>query len=116
MTVPLSRAELLTRTSTHQTSPAYSVAAITEQLETLPGWCYEAGFLQRTYRFTNYYETITFLNALAYVLHREDHHPELLVTYNSCVVRFNTHSVEGISINDFICAAKADAVFGQTYR
>jgi len=50
------------------------------------------------------------VNALAWIAHTEDHHPDLAVSYDRCVVRFNTHSVGGISINDFICAAKADAL------
>jgi 4a-hydroxytetrahydrobiopterin dehydratase len=50
------------------------------------------------------------VNALAWICNTEDHHPELAVSYSRCVVRFNTHSVGGISVNDFICAAKADAL------
>ncbi len=53
---------------------------------------------------------MAFVNALAWVAHPEDHHPDLAVSYNRCAVRFNTHSVGGISINDFICAAKVDAL------
>jgi len=84
---------------------------ITAQLTVLDQWTLDAGALARTYRFKNYYETLAFVNALAYVIHREDHHPELRVTYNQCGVRFNTHSVNGISENDFISAAKADAIY-----
>ena len=51
------------------------------------------------------------MNALAWVVHGEDHHPELVVGYDRCEVRFNTHSVGGITIFDFICAAKADAIY-----
>jgi len=50
------------------------------------------------------------VNALAWICHTEDHHPELAVSYSRCVVRFSTRSVGGISVNDFICAAKADAL------
>ena len=53
---------------------------------------------------------MAFVNAVAWVAHVEDHHPELLVSYGGCRVRFNTHSVGGISVNDFICAAKVDAL------
>jgi 4a-hydroxytetrahydrobiopterin dehydratase len=69
-----------------------------------------AGAIEKTFAFKNYYETIAFVNALAWICHTQDHHPELAVSYNRCVVRFNTHSVGGISINDFICAAKTDAL------
>lgn len=57
-----------------------------------------------------FHETIAFVNALAWVAHREDHHPDLSVGYNRCAVRFNTHAVGGLSVNDFICAAKLDAL------
>lgn len=91
--------------------PAMSAAETQEQLAVLPRWQQVEGALERCYRFADYYETISFVNALAWIMHREDHHPDLHVSYNRCTVRFNTHSVGGISVNDFICAAKADAVF-----
>ncbi|HHJ17933.1 MAG TPA: 4a-hydroxytetrahydrobiopterin dehydratase [Gammaproteobacteria bacterium] len=66
--------------------------------------------LQRGFRFRDYYQTIAFVNALAWVAHREDHHPDLEVGYNRCVVNYSTHSVGGLSENDFICAARIDAL------
>lgn len=87
-----------------------NAAEIAEHLKKAPGWALKEGAIEKTYRFTNYHETLAFVNALAWIAHREDHHPDLLVSYNRCVVRFNTHSVGGISINDFICAAKVDAL------
>ena len=66
--------------------------------------------IARTYKFKNYYETMAFVNALAWVAHREDHHPDLLVGYNRVQVRYSTHSIGGLSENDFICAAKIDAL------
>ena len=53
------------------------------------------------------------MNALAWIVHAEDHHPNLAVGYNRCEVRFSTHSAGGITDNDFICAAKADAIYAQ---
>lgn len=88
---------------------------VAAQLAALPDWRHADGALCRFYRFADYYETIAFVNALAYMVHREDHHPDLAVGYNRCEVRFNTHSVGGISENDFICAAKADAIFAHRY-
>jgi len=55
-------------------------------------------------------QTMAFVNALAWVAHREDHHPDLAVGYKKCVVRYSTHAVGGLSENDFICAAKVDAL------
>jgi len=88
-----------------------SAAAVAEQLRALPAWRHTDAALVREYRFADYYETLAFVNALAFMIHREDHHPEIVVAYNRCELSFNTHSVGGISENDFICAAKADAVF-----
>lgn len=73
----------------------------------------------RQFAFKNYHETLAFINAIAYVIHAEDHHPELVVTYSKCSVRFDTHTVNsgkgGLSMNDFICAAKIDAIYQQSF-
>ncbi len=90
--------------------PPMSTAQIQQHLHQVAGWAHTDGALEKTFSFKNYYETMAFVNALAYICHAEDHHPELRVFYNRCVVRFDTHSVGGISINDFICAAKANAL------
>lgn len=66
--------------------------------------------IEKTFRFKNYYRTMAFVNAVAWVAHQEDHHPLLEVGYNYCTVRYSTHSVGGLSKNDFICAAKLDAL------
>ena len=87
-----------------------SDAVVRGHLSQVSGWQLSEGAIEKSFAFKNYYETIAFVNALAWVVHIEDHHPELAVSYNRCVVRFNTHSVGGISVNDFICAAKADAL------
>jgi len=70
----------------------------------------DGGEIRREFRFKNYYHTIAFVNALAWIANREDHHPDLEVGYNRCLVRFSTHSIGGLSSNDFICAAKTDAL------
>ena len=66
--------------------------------------------ISRGFKFKNYYETIAFVNALAWIAHLEDHHPDLQVGYDRVLVRFSTHSIGGLSENDFICAAKIDAL------
>jgi len=65
--------------------------------------------IAHSYSFKNYYQTMAFVNVIAQIAHQQDHHPDLLVTYNSCTVTYRTHSVGGLSINDFICAAKINA-------
>jgi 4a-hydroxytetrahydrobiopterin dehydratase len=77
----------------------------------LDGWTIRDGReLVREFRFDDYYQTIAFVNGTAVVSHRENHHPDLEVGYNRCVVRYSTHSVGGLSRNDFICATKIDAL------
>ncbi len=68
------------------------------------------GSLEKTYSFSNYYETIAFVNAVAFIANAEDHHPDLALSYGKCTVRFNTHDVQGISVSDFFCASKVDAL------
>jgi 4a-hydroxytetrahydrobiopterin dehydratase len=75
----------------------------------LPGWVTENGVLAKTFGFDNYHQTMAFVNAVAWVAHREDHHPDLSVSYNRCRVEWSTHSVGGLSENDFICAAHVEA-------
>lgn len=85
-------------------------AEIDAHLRTAPGWALRDGAIEKIYTFDDYHRTMAFVNALAWIAHAEDHHPDLGVSYSRCTVRFNTHSVGGISINDFICAAKVDAL------
>ena len=86
---------------------------VRDQLAELPEWQYKDGRIQRAFSFRGYFDTIAFVNALAWVVHREDHHPDLGVHHNRCVVSFHTHSVGGISYNDFVCAAKVEALYAQ---
>ena len=85
-------------------------AVIQDHLAQVSGWHLNQGAIEKTFTFKNFHETIAFVNALAWICHTEDHHPELAVSHSRCVVRFSTHTVDGISINDFICAAKVDAL------
>jgi len=79
-------------------------------LERLDGWMREGDEIKKTFAFKNYYRTMAFVNAAAYVSHREDHHPDLLVGYKTCTVTYTTHAIGGLSENDFICAAKLDVL------
>jgi len=114
-----SATELLGKQCRHLET-ALSDQEIAEHLGALDGWARQEGKIVKTFAFRDYYETLAFVNAIAYVIHAEDHHPELIVTYNRCTVKFDTHSVNGgrggISENDFICAAKVDAVSRQGVR
>lgn len=80
------------------------------------GWSIDAAGkeINRACTFKNYYQTMAFVNALAWVAHAEDHHPDIEVSYNRCHVRYSTHAIGGLSENDFICAAKIDALLPAT--
>ncbi len=80
-------------------------------LKGLDGWALDGKMIARTYGFKNYYETMAFVNAAAWISNREDHHPDMRVGYNQCRVSYVTHAIDGLSENDFICAAKLDALF-----
>lgn len=99
----------------HQNRRALSATEVVTQLSKLNGeqalgWRLMEGALEKTFTFKNYYETIAFVNAVAFIAHAEDHHPDLAVSYSHCQVRFNTHDVKGISVSDFFCASKVDAL------
>lgn len=80
-------------------------------LRELDGWEQTGNEIAKMHLFKNYHETIAFVNAVAWISHREDHHPDLAVGYNQCRVRYSTHAIGGLSENDFICAAKIDGLF-----
>ena len=99
----------------HNNRNAMSATEIVTQLSKLNGeqalgWRLIDGALEKTYAFKNYHETIGFVNALAFIANAENHHPDLTVSFSKCTVRFNTHDVKGISVSDFFCASKADAL------
>jgi 4a-hydroxytetrahydrobiopterin dehydratase len=104
--------ELSNRHCQRDTARLGDEAARAALAEIHPEWrCVEDNKgIQRTFHFKDYYQTIAFVNALAWVAHAEDHHPELTASYNRCVVTYSTHSVGGLSENDFICAARIDAL------
>lgn len=87
-------------------------ARVAELLPQVPGWSLADGgdALERTFRFGDYHRTMAFVNALAFVAHRENHHPDLGVHYDRVEARYSTHDVGGLSENDFICAARASAL------
>ena len=86
-------------------------AQVAPMLKGLDGWARDGQVISKTYRFRNHFETMAFVNAAAWVSHREDHHPDMAVGYNECRVSYVTHAIGGLSENDFICAAKCDALF-----
>ena len=93
-----------------QSAAAISDDAVRDHLAQWSGWREADGAIEKIFAFKGWLETVAFVDALAWICHVEDHHPELRVSFDRCTVRFSTHSVGGISQNDFICAAKTDAL------
>lgn len=104
--------ELILRRCVQQKGPALTRTAAKTLMKQLAGWTMNATAkeIRRTFAFKDYYRTMAFVNAVAWIAHREDHHPDMAVGYNKATVVFSTHSVSGLSENDFICAAKIDAL------
>lgn len=88
--------------------PLMAVSEVMQRTADLPGWNYADNRLTKTFRFADYYHTIAFVNALAYIANRQDHHPDLSVHYDRVVVSFATHDAGGVTLNDCICAAKIE--------
>ena len=88
--------------------PALTEGEVACQLVPLKDWKVTAGKLEKVFSFRNHYEAMAFVNAVAWVSHREDHHPELTVGYRDVQVSYWTHAINGLSENDFICAEKLD--------
>ncbi len=91
---------------------ALDPAAIPARLLDLPEWQAIDGSITREFTFANYRATIAFVNAVANMAEEQDHHPEMTVGYRRCTLAYTTHSAGGaLSDNDFICAARADALY-----
>ena len=93
---------------------SYSATKIVANLAKIDNWKLVGDgptvAIEKTFTFANYFETMAFVNAVAFIAHVQDHHPDMSVHYNRCVVRFNTHDVGGLSISDFDCAAQVDTL------
>ena len=87
-----------------------SAAELQKHLKALAGWSHADKRLTKTFKFGNYYETMAFVNAIAYIAHKQDHHPDLSVHYNRVEVVYSTHDAGGVTLNDCICAAKVEAL------
>ena len=89
-------------------------AQVDELLAVLPGWklAEDRADIRKDYSFKDFVSALAFVNALGWIAERENHHPDLELGWGRCRVRFSTHDVGGISRNDFICAAKTEALLG----
>ena len=92
------------------TGAALAAAEVATLLAEVPNWAVLDGALQRQLAFSDYARLLCFVNAVGWLAQQQDHHPDLSITWGRCTVRWHTHSVAGLSINDFICAARVDAL------
>lgn len=90
--------------------PSLDKKSINNYLKLTPDWSVNNDYTEiyRKFNFKGFYKTMAFVNAVAWIANQEGHHPDLEVSYNSCLVKFTTHAINGLSDNDFICAAKVD--------
>lgn len=92
--------------------PPLDSKTVDNYLKQFPQWqlAAQGKEISRDFKFKNYYHTMAFVNAIAWMAHQENHHPDLEVGYNHCLVRYSTHAIGGLSENDFICVAKVEAL------
>jgi 4a-hydroxytetrahydrobiopterin dehydratase len=92
-------------------TPPLQQEQIKSLLQQVEGWIQQDKVISKTFTFNDFHHAMAFVNAVAWLSHREDHHPDLNVGYNKCRVEYTTHAIGGLSENDFICAAIVDALF-----
>ena len=93
-------------------SSPLSLEEVEQRLRAFSGWEHARGSLAKQFEFKNYYQTMAFVNAVAWIAHSQGHHPDLEVSYRSCRVSYSTHAIGGLSENDFICAARVEGLLG----
>ncbi len=90
----------------------YDRTAAETVMKDLPEWILsdDGKSISRDFKFKGFFRTMSFVNAMAWIANSENHHPDFMTGYNHCEVTFTTHAIDGLSENDFICAAKVDAL------
>ena len=100
----------LTALESRPGAPLLAASELEQRMKALAGWEHTDKRLTKTFRFAHYYETMAFVNAVAYIAHKQDHHPDLSVHYNRVMVVYSTHDAGGVTLNDCICAAMVEAL------
>jgi 4a-hydroxytetrahydrobiopterin dehydratase len=91
-------------------APLLPFTELSSRLAAMPGWDYAENRISKIFRFANFHDTMAFVNAVAYVAHRQEHHPEIAVLSNRAVVTFTSYDAGGVTLNDCICAAKVETI------
>lgn len=92
---------------------ALDAAQVDELLRQLPGWQRRGDAIVKDFRFADFHHTLGFISAVGFMANQEDHHPDLEAGYGHCQLLWSTHDVGGLSLNDFICAARVDALLAR---
>lgn len=93
-------------------SPKLNLSEIEQLITCMPNWTFNSQpFISREYKLSNYQQTVDLVNTIAKIADLNDHHPEVSFTYNTCKIRYSTHANNGITENDFICAAQIEQAF-----
>lgn len=92
-------------------APRLADAELRELLRTLDGWTLAGATIEKSFTFAGYADTIAFVNAVAWIAQRLDHHPDLVVGFNRCRVLWTTHDAKGVTRNDCIAAARVEQLF-----
>lgn len=92
--------------------PSIGKEKVSELLHQIKGWSVdgEVKVISKRFEFKSFAKTIAFVNAIAWIATQENHHPDVHFGYNYCLIHFSTHAADGLTENDFICAAKIDAL------
>lgn len=87
-----------------------SSKVLADRVSKLPQWAFSGSSIVKTYQFKDYHQTMAFVNAVAWIAHQTNHHPDLEVGYNKCVVRYSTHDAGGVTEKDFECAERVESL------
>jgi 4a-hydroxytetrahydrobiopterin dehydratase len=79
----------------------------------IPLWTPGTGAIEREFHFRNFREAMEFVNQVAALANEQDHHPDMYISYSNVRLTLSTHKINGLSMNDFIVAAKIDALAEQ---
>ncbi len=95
----------------HEKMEKLSEEVVRGYLSVLDGWELAEGALTRTFQFSDFLEAMQFVNMVGYLAERVQHHPDIVIQYNRVTVRFWTHAVDGITINDVLAAARVEWLY-----
>lgn len=73
-------------------------------------WKLDEQMIWREFRFSNFVQSLSFVNRVGELAESEGHHPDIIIRYNKVKLELTTHNIDGLSENDFILASKIDDI------